>query len=232
VSTLRRAALLLVLLVSAATAGCGISTNDEPETIKENVPPDLLDTETAAPETPGGSAETETVNVWFLRTDREDEARVTPRPRQVPRPATQMNVLETLIKDPPIEMERLGGIFTAIPEEVTVTRQPQQRDGVLVVSLSDDFYDLQGETARNAYAQIVFTATELPGVRAVQFLRDGEVFNAVDGQGQSSREPLSRVSFRNLRPENADAVEPLPGDSATTGTGDPVDGVVGVTDEA
>jgi spore germination protein GerM len=233
VSTVRRVAALVLLVMAAATgAGCGLSTNDEPETIKDNVPPDLLDTETATPETPaGGSTETETVNVWFLRTDNEGETRVTRRPRLVPRPATQIQVLETLIKEPPVEMERLGGIFTAIPEDVTVTEQPERRsDGVLIVSLSDDFYDLQGETARNAFAQIVFTASELPGITAVQFQRDGEVFYAVDGQGQSSRAPLSPGSFGNMLPENDETTESIPGDDATTGTG--IGPGVSPTDEA
>ena len=193
---------LLVLLVAAIAGGCGLSTNDKPETIKDNVPPDLLDTETATPDTPIGS--TESVKVWFLRTDRLGDTRLVERERLVPRPATQVSVLESLIQDPPTDVERTGGISTAIPEDVTLAGQPRLRssegDGVLTVALSDDFYDLQGETARNAFAQIVFTATELPGVDKVQFERDGEVFNAVDGDGQSRRDPLSRDSYDKLRP--------------------------------
>jgi spore germination protein GerM len=191
--------LALLLLVTAVAGGCGLSTNDEPETIKDNVPPDLLDTETATPDTPIGS--TESVKVWFLRTDRLN-TRLVERERLVPRPATQVSVLESLIQDAPTDVERTGGISTAIPEDVTLAGQPRlsSSDGVLTVPLSDNFYDLQGETARNAFAQIVFTATELPGVEKVQFERDGEVFNAVDGEGQSRRDPLSRDSYDELRP--------------------------------
>jgi spore germination protein GerM len=210
----RAAATLAVLLVLAAVSACGLSTNDEPETIKDNVPPDLLGTGTADTGTQAGStttgpgtAETETVEIWFLETDALGNARVVMRPRQVPRPATQIQVLETLITEPPTELERLRGISTDIPEDATVTDTPRLRsdDGVLIVNLSDEFYDLQGETARNAFAQIVYTATELPNVLRVQFERDGEVFNAVDGEGQSSREPLGRGSFANLAPETTDA---------------------------
>jgi spore germination protein GerM len=190
---------LLVLLVTAA-GGCGLSTNDEPETIKDNVPPDLLDTETAAPDTPIGS--TESVKVWFLRTDPLGDTRLVQSDRLVPRPATQVSVLESLINDPPTDLERAGGVSTAIPEDVTLAGQPRlsSSDGVLTVALSDEFYDLQGETARNAFAQIVFTATELPGVRKVQFEQDGEVFNAVNGAGQSRSDPLGRSSYDKLRP--------------------------------
>jgi len=203
----RAAGAVSVLVVVAALGACGLSTNDEPETIKDNVPPDLLDTEAATPDNPTGeSTETETVEVWFLTTDASGDTRVVKRPRQVPRPATQIQVLETLITEPPTGFERAGGITTDIPEDVTVTDTPRLRsdDGVLIVNLSDAFYDLQGETARNAFAQVVFTATELPNVTSVQFERDGEVFNAVDGEGQSSREPLGRRSFAKLAPVDDD----------------------------
>jgi spore germination protein GerM len=205
----RAAATPAVLLVLAAVGACGLSTNDEPETIRDNVPPDLLDTEAGAQA--GGTtstepAETETVEIWFLETDELGNTQVVMRPRQVPRPATPIQVLETLITEPPTELERLRGISTDIPEDVTVTDTPRLRsdDGVLIVNLSDEFYDLQGETARNAFAQIVYTATELPNVSRVQFERDGEVFNAVDGEGQSSREPLGQAAFANLAPEITD----------------------------
>jgi spore germination protein GerM len=202
---MRAGAGLLVLLVALA-AGCGLSTNDEPETIKDNVPPDLLDTESATPDTT--ATNTESVTVWFLRPDDQGDTRLSKRERQVPLPATQVSVLESLIQDPPNGVERSLGYTTAIPEDVTVTEQPQQRsDGVLTVNLSDDFYDLQGESARNAFAQIVFTATELTGVDSVQFERDGEVFNAVDGEGQSTSAPLSRSSYDELRPEPADEAD-------------------------
>jgi spore germination protein GerM len=204
----RAAGALAALLVTAALGACGLSTNDEPETIKDNVPPDLLDTETAAPEASADdSTETETVEVWFLQTDALGETRLIKRPRQVPRPATPIQVLETLITEPPTGFERAGGITTDIPDDVTVTDTPRLRteDGVLIVNLSDAFYDLQGETARNAFAQIVYTATELPNVNRVQFERGGEVFSAVNGDGQSTRAPLGPTDFANLAADPEDA---------------------------
>jgi spore germination protein GerM len=201
----RAGAVLLVLLVAVAT-GCGLSTNDEPETIKDNVPPDLLDTESATPDTSTGT--TESVEVWFLGADDQGDTRLSGRERQVPIPATQVSVLEALIQDPPNGFERSLGYTTAVPEDVTLTDQPRLRsDGVLIVNLSDAFYDLQGETARNAFAQIVYTATGLQGVDSVQFELDGEVFNAVDGDGVARSDPLSRGSYAKLRPEPGDEAD-------------------------
>ena len=39
--------------------------------------------------------------MWFLTTDARGETQLVKRPRQVPRPATQIQVLETLITEPP-----------------------------------------------------------------------------------------------------------------------------------
>jgi hypothetical protein len=214
----RAAAALALLVAAAVTGGCGLSTNDEPETIRDNVPPDLLDEAESA--SPGEATEdTETAFVWFLNTDSETDTYLVRAERQVPRPATQTNVLETLITEPPSEMERLDGISTDVPEDVTLTATPRQTSGgVLIVDLSEDFYELQGETARNAFAQIVFTATGLPGVDEVQFQRDGEVFNAVDGDGQSRRDPLGRNDFDKLQLAVAESSTGDPGGSSPDGS--------------
>jgi spore germination protein GerM len=148
--------------------------------------------------------------VWFLRTDGEGESHLVPVERKVPPPATQSRLLEVLVQEPPTDPERDDGISTAIPDGVTLDEEPDLRsDGVLIVKLSPDFYDLQGDTARNAFAQVVFTATSRPEVDMVQFERNGEVFRAVDGDGQS-REVLSRESYKDLGPETTEPDQSQP----------------------
>jgi spore germination protein GerM len=196
------AALALSVLLLAGVTGCGLSTNDEPEAIDDPVP-EPADSGSESADL-GGADSTEVVQVWFLRTDDEGESHLVGVERKVPPPATQSRVLDVLIQEPPTDRERDDGISTAIPDDVTLNEEPELRsDHTLIVELSPDFYDLQGDTARNAFAQVVFTATGLPGVDMVQFERDGEVFRAVDGEGQS-REVLSRESYVELRPEPTD----------------------------
>jgi spore germination protein GerM len=192
---------LSVLLLAVAT-GCGLSTDDEPEAIDDPAS-EAIDADAEGPDL-GGAESTEVVHVWFLRTDDEGEAHLVEVDRKVPPPATQRRVLEALIQESPTDAERDDGISTAIPGDITINESPDLRsDRVLIVELSADFYDLQGDTARNAFAQIVFTATGLPGVEMVQFERDGEVFRAVDGDGQS-REVLSRESYVELSPDTTE----------------------------
>jgi spore germination protein GerM len=190
---------LVVLLLLATTAACGLSTNDEPEAIDD---PQTEPVEAGA-DAPDLSTvdDTTTVHVWFVRTDEDGETHLVEAERFVPPPPTQRSVLEALIQSPPTDEERNEGTTTYIPEDVTIAEQPDLRsDGVLIVELSPDFYDLQGDTARYAFAQIVFTATGLPHVEMVQFERDGEPFNAVDGEGQSRAVPLTRKSYEELAP--------------------------------
>lgn len=194
-------ALLVLLLLATATTGCGLSTNDEPEAIDD---PQAEPVEAGA-DAPDLSTVDDSivVHVWFVRTDDDGETHLVEAERQVPRPPTQRSVLEALIQSPPTDAERDRGITTDIPEDVTVAEPQLRSDGVLIVELSPDFYDLQGETARNAFAQIVFTATGLSQVEMVQFERDGEPFSAVDGDGQSRTVPLTRKSYEELSPAGA-----------------------------
>jgi spore germination protein GerM len=202
----RALVVLVVLLAAVLGTGCGLSTNDEPEAIKDNVPSDLVDSEAAAPDGSQLSGLTATVHVWFTTTDADQNTRLVRRDREVPQPPTQSSVLEALIQDPPTNAERVDDISTAIPEDVKLTAQPQQRgDGVLIVNLSDAFYELQGATARNAFAQIVYTATQMPNVDMVQFELDGEPFTAVNGDGQAVTGPLGRSSYEKLKPEHEPA---------------------------
>jgi spore germination protein GerM len=200
--TARPGLLVVATLLVVAATGCGLSTNDQPEAIDEPQS-EPIDTDAGAPDlsTVDGA---ETVKVWFLSTDDEGEVHLVEVERQVAQPATVRSLLEVLIAEPPDDEERDAGISTGIPESVTVAEEPDLRsDGVLTVELSEEFYDLQGETARNAFAQIVFTATGFtatgfPDIEMVQFERDGEPFSAVDGDGQSRAGPLSRASYRGL----------------------------------
>jgi spore germination protein GerM len=62
------------------------------------------------------------------------------------------------------------------------------------------YEDLHGIIAQNAFAQIVYTATAIEGVESVRFERDGSLFEAVDGEGQASADPLGRADVVELAP--------------------------------
>jgi spore germination protein GerM len=200
----RRAAVALVVGATvAALAGCGIDTDDEPRAIpRSNVPEGLLDDELVpdAPSSPG-SGPTREVSVQFIQTV-DDEVRLVRVPRSVPRPVTEANVLDALLLQPPTERERDDNIATAIQSGTKLASPPSLGDGgVLVIDLSGAFFDVQGEDLRNAYAQVVCTATELESVTAVLFEVDGRPRTAVDGNLRETNGPMSCSDYDNLTPD-------------------------------
>jgi spore germination protein GerM len=205
----RRRIGLLALLTGLAgvMGGCGLTTNDEPEPLaREDVPDDLLDPAGAGsqpePTVVGEEVTTASATVYFLRGDDSGAFALVPANRQVASPVTAARRLEALIQMPPNQLERDGGIATRVPEAARVVGRPQVTEaGVLQVNLSENFYDLQGEASRLAFAQVVFTATEIDGVSSVRFLVNDRPAGVVDGDGQSRDGPVDRTAYRSLQPD-------------------------------
>lgn len=193
---------LATALALLTATGCGLSANDEPQPLaRDDLPSDLLDEDTTPTAVTGDLATTE-VTVYFMQTDEEGGRRLVPRPRQVPAPGDAESRLQALLTQPPDEAERAQGISTAVPEDVSILSRPEHtNDGVLVVNLSESFYALQGDSSRNAFAQVVFTATEVPRVDAVRFELEGRMAEALDGDGEARRDAVDRDAYRSLTAE-------------------------------
>ena len=198
----RLLAALPPLALVAGVVGCGLSTDDEPQAIPNGTAdPDTTTTTTTRPAPVG---ETDNVTVYFLQSVEGAEEVLYEAQRQVPLPATPATRLDALFTQPPTDEEREEGVWSAIPVDAVLADRPRQEGTVLVVDLPEGVYDqLHGVIAQDAFAQIVFTATAIPGVSAVAFQRDGSPFEAVDGSGQAQRGPLSRADFPELDPEAA-----------------------------
>lgn len=188
-------------VVAMLLSGCGLSTDDSPEAITGS------SVESSASTTPPTlvlpSEAGEEISVWFLLTgDAGDgETVLEEAPRHVPRPATAASHLEALLGQPPDDDERERGVWSALPPDATLASRPRQEGHVLVVDMPEGVYeDLHGIIAQNAFAQIVYTATAIDGVESVRFERDGSLFEAVDGEGQASADPLGRDDFVELVP--------------------------------
>lgn len=200
-ATSRLVACIVSLLVLVA-AGCGLSTNDEPEDIADTTIDSAAHDRTSTFAVPYG--DTEPVVVWFLATD-DQGIHLRQSQRRVAAPPTAGSHLDALFQQPPDDIERDDGIWTAIPSDASLLGEPVQRGGVLVVDLPEQVYlELHGRGAQGAFAQIAYTATELPGIDAVQFERDGTLFSALDGSGQATTSALGRDDFADFAPVDAD----------------------------
>jgi spore germination protein GerM len=191
-----RAAALVGTVVLSAAAACGLGTDEEPRAIDaENVPNSLAEETTTAT-----AEETETsqvANVWLIRST-EDRVRLEPRPRNVPL-ATPRGVLEALLVQTPTEEEREEGLTTSLPGSTALNTGPSLGgDGVLVVDLTSGIFEVEGQTLRNAFGQLVCTVTELDAVTAVVFEVEGEQRRVPDGEGQQTGRPLRCESYERL----------------------------------
>lgn len=194
--------LLAVGTVAAlAAAGCGVDTDDEPRII----PPDEAATDDSIDDSPTTSAEDvldprpgQVVEVYFTQA-LDGETELVRANRTVPGPATEVELLNTLLEDPPGPSERQQGLITSIPETTQLTSPPQRQDGsVLNISLNYGIFEVEGEALRLAFGQIVCTATSLGTVQRVTFEVDGVARPAVDGEGRETNGPVDCADYDTL----------------------------------
>jgi hypothetical protein len=188
----RRAVLVLVLAV--LVGACGVRSDPEPRQLAvERVPYGLLDDAAAAttiPSTP--SVPKAAVNVYFVRADR-----MVAVVRQVNAPLSVTKSLLALLFGVQGD-EAAAGIRSAI--DPTAEIQTRSLDGgIYVVDLSPEF--AQGTTNEQilGLAQIVYTATELPGVTGIRFTLNGVPIEAPTPSGTTA-DPVGRDVFADFDP--------------------------------
>lgn len=194
--------LLLALLVLLALAGgCGLTEDSGPQAIApENLPPDLLDpgagTNTTVSESPG----TASVDVYFLE-EVGDAVRLAAMQRKVANTADPGDRLAALFTQP-TDAEAAQGLVTAIPADTALRSMPVLNEDTneLVLDLSNEFLSIEGPELAKAFAQIVWTVTELDGVRQVRFLVDGDEIRAQDANGAEQEGAVTRGDYTALAP--------------------------------
>jgi hypothetical protein len=191
----RRLTFVLVVLVCAGVlAACGLPEDRNPREIAaDKVPFGLLGPSTTAPgndEVGGGT----TMRLYFV-----DGSKLRP----VTRPAQQRDVrlvLDQLVqgvggRDP-------LGITTAIPKDTKVVATDFDGNN-LIVTLSNEMLNVQSTEQRNAFAQLVYTVSDL-GISGVRFRVLDSSGNPQDVQPPTdvgpSPGPLSRADYQQEAP--------------------------------
>ncbi|HKA83857.1 MAG TPA: GerMN domain-containing protein [Acidimicrobiales bacterium] len=190
------------LAVVALGAGCGIPTDDNPRAIsRENVPDEAVDATTESTE----SQETVAVPISLVQSPEDprlvDVERRVPvsNPSAGPDPAA---VLETLLRAAPNARERSDGVTNLIPEDTRLASQPELARGTLVVDLTNEIFDVEGETQRAAFGQIVCTANKLDGVDSVRFLIQGEPREVQADSGATGGPVTCAGDYQRLQSES------------------------------
>lgn len=184
--------LVASLLAAIVLAGCGVPTDERPRDIASRRVPFELLAPSSTTSTTAAPVISTVVPVYMVVNEK-----VVPLPREVLAPAVLTRLLAALLKGPTVE-ESDSGLRTAIPND---TRLLSARlDGsIATIDLSGELLAVSGQEQILALAQIVFTATELPGVAGVRFALDDKPIEVPRADGTLTSDPLRRSDYESLR---------------------------------
>ena len=198
------AALCLAVLISVVAVACGISSDDKPRALDANDLPASLAANPSGTTIPGpGDGSRQSAELFLVQTTGATEVLVS-HSTLIPAvtDSTQLPrvVIEELIAQQPADGS--GGdptLINAIPPTVQVLDATVDGN-VLDLNLSD-LGSVEQTRQLQAAAQIVFTATALPGIEAVRFSIDGEPTAVpLDDQMSVPDQPVRRVDYKKLMP--------------------------------
>jgi hypothetical protein len=194
---------LVVMAASTAVGACGLPQDSQARPVASaDVPPGLLGPTTTIETTTSELGPRFTL--YFLDTN---GTRLVGVPRNLADLAPS-TLLSAVIRGPNKVGENLP-LRSDIPPSTEVIELTREEDTLTVV-LSDDITKVTGSAQANAFAQLVWTATDIPGVRHVRFFRsdaDGnrEIVRPLTDFG-SDMDLLGRGDYQKIKP----AEEPVP----------------------
>jgi hypothetical protein len=209
---------LAVLGALALATSCGVREDDSPRALAPDSLPAELSEATPASTIPGDS--TSFQRVFMVETGPGGEDALLSLLLPIERPANEEErrraVIEALVSNRPGEDDLY---FNAIPATTGVLDVRLVEDNVLEINLSQ--LDVASGNLKLAIAQMVFTATELPGVDGVRFLLNREERAVPLEVGESEvGQVVTRDDFPLLNPTRTtttttttttvDAAEPVP----------------------
>ncbi len=182
----RRTALVVASLL--LLAACGIPQDRHPALLPGGVVTPALGTARTTAPTPQPTVET---TVFFARGEH-----VVPVIRHTTRPGVDTALQELLAG--PTDSELAGGLRTAISSQ-TDLRLVQTDGSAAVIDLTRAFVEVGGQEQILALAQVVLTATAVPGITSVRFALEGQPVEVPRADGTLSPGPLTASDYAALR---------------------------------
>lgn len=188
----RRRLASIALAVTAAggsAAGCGIPRDDQPRITPGGVVmPAVAPSDSGPP--PGESTPKMEAAVFLVQA--EHLVKVVRSARR----ADLTGALDLLLAGP-TEAEFAAGIRTAISPE-TVLRSVRRDGDTAIVDVSAAFVEVGGQEQILAVAQIVLTATAVPGTAQVRFLLEGQPVEVPQADGTLTADSLGPADYAGL----------------------------------
>jgi spore germination protein GerM len=180
--------------VVLVASGCGIAPDDGPRDI-----PAADQVELGVGGDGNAGAAIGTARVYFLSPEVVGQSALLESvARDVSETPTEL--MQALLAGPN-QTEQSNQFRTAIPMGTQLI-EARRQGFVLRVDLSDDVLELSGEVLITAIAQIVFTASELDGVRGVTILIAGADQQWPVGSGKLTGEPLTVYDYPGIVPSS------------------------------
>jgi hypothetical protein len=188
----------------ALGSGCAIQPDNAPREIP------VAERGQLDPVPPGGEAIGQS-RIYLVSGDGEGGGRELRSVLRDVDPPTREEVMRTLIAGPnPGEAD--AGMSSALLSSTTVHSAPLVAS-TLTVDISAEILELPGSTLREAVAQIVFTGSELDGVRSVRILVDGANQPWPDGSGELQDRPLTVYDYPGLAESAQPPYPPVPSEN-------------------
>jgi hypothetical protein len=189
----RSLGIVLSILLVVVVAGCRVPEDSSPREIPEDqVPFDLLAPPTT---TPPATSPVPTVDgtVFLAQADHLVAVR-----RSVPAPLSLGSMLAVLMQGATSD-ESSQGLSSSVGPEAGVIGA-QVVDGSAVIDLSAAFSGIGVREQITGLAQIVYTATEIPGVQNVRVQLNGKPASVPRGDGSATTDLLTRDAYASLAP--------------------------------
>jgi spore germination protein GerM len=197
----RHCRVIAALALTAVAAACSIQADTSPRDIPN------ADRALSDPLVPAEGGESAGSTRVYLVKESDDG---TPQLRSVLRSVepTPSGVMSELLKGPNAQEED-DGITTAVPRGLLL-RSARSGAGVLTVDVSSELLDEPAPKLQLAIAQIVFTASELEGVREVRVTVLGTIRPWPDGEGELRTSALTVYDYPGLVASTQPAFPPIP----------------------
>jgi germination protein M len=199
------AAAVVIVAASALLGGCGASSGgvsagggtSEATATGTATPPARGSTEPAASPSAFASAAAAatTLRLYFLRGEKLGVAE-----RRVPHTVAIGTASMKALLAGPTSSEQAAGLGTSIPAGARLLKLSIDA-GTATVDLSREFGSGGGSLAMTSrVAEVVYTLTRFPTVRAVRFLMEGRPVDALGGEGLVLSRPQRRADWRDFEP--------------------------------
>lgn len=181
------------LLLALALTACGVPRGGEPTVIPAtDVPYGLASP--APSEAPGAGTQSMLTATGIYLVTPDDVLVASGRDLAAGGQSEQLQELLGELAAGPSAQERAEELSTALPPEIELAVTGTS-DGLATVDLTGLVDAPTGGQSRLAVAQIVLTATSLPGIDAVRLTREGEPIDAPLPDGELTSSALTAADF-------------------------------------